>query len=264
MATFIDDDQENGQDMENEEFTNEEVQDVSEQPEQSEPEEEELPERYRNKDVKEIIRMHQEAEKALGRQGSEVGELRRVVDDFIKAQLVEKQKQQAPETVEDVDFFSDPDKAVAKAIESHPKIKEAEQFSKQMKIQAAQAQLQRDHPDFPDIVSSQDFQGWVQGSKVRLELFARANNNYDMDAANELLSTYKERKQMATNAVAAEKSTRSQQVKQASTGTTQGSSETSKKIYRRQDIIELMRNDPDRYEALQPEIMRAYAERRVR
>lgn len=263
MATFIDDDQENGQDMENEEITDE-IQEVEEQPEQIEQTEEEIPDRYRNKDVKEIIRMHQEAEKALGRQGSEVGELRRVVDDFIKAQLVEKQKQQAPETVEDEDFFSDPDKAVAKAIENHPKIKEAEKFSQQMKIQAAQAQLQKDHPDFPQIVGSQDFQSWVQGSRVRLELFARANNQYDMDAANELLSTYKERKQMATNAVAAEKSTRSQQVKQASTGTTQGSSETSKKIYRRQDIIELMRNDPDRYEALQPEIMRAYAERRVR
>jgi len=264
MATFIDDDQENGQDMENEEGINEEVQDVEEQTEQPEQEEEEdLPERYRNKDVKEIIRMHQEAEKALGRQGSEVGELRRVVDDFIKAQLVQKQ-QQAPESVEEEDFFVDPGKAVAKAIENHPKIKEAEQFSQQMKIQAAQAKLQQDHPDLAQIVGSQDFQSWVQGSKVRMELFVRADKQYDLDAANELLSTYKERKQMATNAVAAEKSSRSQQVKQASTGTTQGSSETSKKIYRRQDIIELMRNDPDRYEALQPEIMKAYAERRVR
>ena len=263
MATFIDDDQENGQDMENEEVSND-YQEVEEQPEQFEPEEEELPERYRNKDVKEIIRMHQEAEKALGRQGSEVGELRRVVDDFIKAQLVEKQKQQAPEIVEEADFFVDPDKAVAKAIESHPKIKEAEQFSKQFKMQAAQAKLQQAHPDLAQIVGSQDFQNWVQGSKVRLELFVRADRQFDLDAAHELLSTYKERQQMASSAIAAEKSTRSQQVKQASTGTTQGSSETSKKIYRRQDIIELMRNDPDRYEALQPEIMKAYAERRVR
>jgi len=39
--------------------------------------------------------MHQEAEKALGRQGSEVGELRRIVDDFVRSQSV-KQTQTNP------------------------------------------------------------------------------------------------------------------------------------------------------------------------
>lgn len=257
MANFIDEDEDNVEQTENETTESfEEPQEVQEE------QEEELPERYRNKDVKEIIRMHQEAEKALGRQGTEVGELRRVVDDFIKAQSVTQQ--QAPEQVEEEDFFSDPDKAVARAIERHPKIKEAEQISQQWKVQSAQAKLAQAHPDFTDVVGSQDFQQWVQASPVRIELFARADRQFDFNAANELLSTYKERQHVANNAAAVEKASRSQQVKQASTGTTQGSSETSKKIYRRQDIIELMRRDPDRYEALQPEIMKAYAERRVR
>lgn len=258
MANFIDEDEDNVEQTENE------TTEYSEEPQEvPEEQEEELPERYRNKDVKEIIRMHQEAEKALGRQGSEVGELRRVVDDFIKAQSV-TQQQQAPESVEDDDFFSDPDKAIARAIERHPKIKEAEQLSQQWKVQSAQAKLVETHPDFTEVVGSQDFQQWVQASPVRLELYARADRQFDFNAANELLSTYKERQQVANNAAAVEKASRSQQVKQASTGTTQGSSETSKKIYRRQDIIELMRRDPDRYEALQPEILKAYAERRVR
>jgi len=39
---------------------------------------------------------------------------------------------------------------------------------------------------------------------------------------------------------------------------------TGKKIYRRADIISLKVNNPKRYEALQPEIMQAYAEGRVR
>lgn len=258
MANFIDEDEDNVEQPENE--TTEEF--VEEPEELQQEQEEDLPERYRNKDVKEIIRMHQEAEKALGRQGTEVGELRRVVDDFIKAQSVTQQ--QAPEQVEEEDFFSDPDKAVARAIERHPKIKEAEQISQQWKVQSAQAKLAEAHPDFTAVVGSQDFQQWIQASPVRIELFARADRQFDFNAANELLSTYKERQQVANNAAAVEKASRSQQVKQASTGTTQGSSETSKKIYRRQDIIELMRRDPDRYEALQPEIMRAYAERRVR
>jgi len=46
--------------------------------------EEDVPEKYRGKTPKEIIAMHQEAEKLIGKQGGEVGELRKVVDDFIK------------------------------------------------------------------------------------------------------------------------------------------------------------------------------------
>jgi hypothetical protein len=45
---------------------------------------------------------------------------------------------------------------------------------------------------------------------------------------------------------------------------TGGTGESSKKIYRRADLIQLKLRDPDRYEQLQPEIMAAYAEGRVR
>lgn len=69
--------------------------------------------------------MHQEAEKLLGRQSSEVGELRKVVDTYIQTQLTQD-TQQAPQQDEEVDWFTDPDKAVDRAIQNHPKIKEAE------------------------------------------------------------------------------------------------------------------------------------------
>jgi hypothetical protein len=45
---------------------------------------------------------------------------------------------------------------------------------------------------------------------------------------------------------------------------TGGSGEATKKIYRRADLIRLKMTDPDRYESLQPEIMRAYTEGRVK
>jgi len=65
--------------------------------------------------------------------------------------------------------------------------------------------------------------------------------------------------------VETQKADRKQQVKQASTGNIKGSAESvSRKIYRRSDIIDLMRKDPQRYQDLQPEIMAAYAEGRVR
>jgi hypothetical protein len=230
-------------------------------------EEDDIPEKYRGKSAKEIARMHQEAEKALGRQGSEVGELRRLVDDFIKAQTVNKTQQQAPENddVDDVDFFADPKAAISKAIEKHPKIRAAEELILSNKKAEALNTLKTQHPDFQEIVQSPDFAEWVGKSKVRQELFLRADQAYDFDAANELLSTFKERKAVVEKTKAIEQVERKQAVKAASMGTGKGSSETiGKKTYRRSDIIDLMMRNPDRYAALSDEIMAAYAEGRVK
>jgi hypothetical protein len=226
-------------------------------------EEENLPEKYKGKDYKEIVRMHQEAEKLIGRQGSEVGELRRIVDDFIKAQA--SSKQQAQPEVDEEDFFADPKKAVERAIESHPKIKQAEKMASDMTKARALETLKSKHPDFGNVVSDPGFLNWIQASKVRTELFVRADRQYDYDAADELLSLYKDRQQSAKNTVSAEKSARSQQVRAATTTVSAGSDEApSKKIFRRQDIIRLIQTDPDKYDSMQDEIMAAYRENRVK
>ena len=265
MATFIDEgDQEPQDEEEYSSFEDETEQATPEQEPEPEDTEDDIPEKYKNKSVKDIVRMHQEAERAIGKQGSEVGELRRIVDDFVKAQTV-TQKQQAPEVEDEVDFFTDPDKAIARAIEKHPKVREAEQLSVNMKKAEALANLKAAHPDFEQVIQSPAFGEWVVKSKVRQELFSRADRQFDFDAAHELLSTWKERQGVVDQSVAVERQQRKQSVKSASTGSTKGSGETSsKKTYRRADIIELMRTNPDRYEQLAPEIMQAYAEGRVK
>ena len=204
-----------------------------------EPEVEEngIPEKYQGKDIKDIVQMHQEAEKLLGRQSSEVGELRKIVDDFVKSQIQSASSPQK-ETDEDIDFFADPERAIAKAIESHPSLKAAEQTSKAMLQQQTLAQLQNTHPDFLDVIQDTKFQEWVQGSKVRLELYERADKNFDYDSANELISTWKERQKMVSETAQVQKEDRKRQLKAASTGSTSGSSEAPiRKIYRRADII---------------------------
>ena len=264
MATFIDEGDEPQQ--EDEELVSLEEQEPEEETSvaQEQDEEDDIPDKYKGKSVRDIVRMHQEAERAIGKQGSEVGELRRIVDDFVRAQTVTKQ-QQAPVVEEEVDFFTDPDKAIARAIEKHPKVQQAEQLSAQMKKAEALANLKSAHPDFTEVVQDGSFAEWVNKSKVRQELFSRADRYYDFDAANELLTTWKERTQVVNQTKAVEQVQRKQAVKTASTGATKGSGETaSKKTYRRADIIELMRRDPDRYEAMAPEIMQAYAEGRVK
>jgi len=258
MATLID---ERPEDVE----TEEEVNQIQEEPQVEEtPQEEEIPDKYKGKSTAEIVRMHQEAEKLLGRQSSEVGELRSVVDSYIQTQLdTNTPATQEPE--EDIDFFSDPDKAVERAIKNHPSIKAAEAQTQQYKQQTAQSHLQQRHPDMQEILQDGKFVEWIKGSKIRTQLFAQADTQYDYEAADELFTTWKERQQVVGQTVANEKASRKTAVKNASAGNAKGSGEAaSRKVYRRSDIIKLMQTDPDRYLSLSDEIMQAYQEGRVR
>jgi hypothetical protein len=225
-----------------------------------------LPEKYQGKSLEEVVQMHQEAEKLLGRQSSEVGELRKVVDDYIASQTPEPAPQhQHVEPEDDIDFFTNPQGAVNRAIENHPKIKEAQEYSMQYKQQASLATLQAKHPDMQTILNDPKFAEWIKASKIRTQLFVAADQQYDADSADELFTLWKERKTVAQQTAQVEKQARKQTLKAANTGNARGTGEGSrKKTYRRSDIIKLMKTDPERYQALSNEILQAYAEGRVK
>ena len=239
----------------------EEVSEV-EQPQVEEPS---LPDKYQGKSLEDVVKMHQEAEKLLGRQSSEVGELRKVVDDYISIQTQSAPQPQHVEPEDDIDYFTDPQAAVNRAIENHPKIREAEQYTADYKKQAALAALNNKHPDMQEILGDPKFADWIKASKIRTQLFVAADQQYDADSADELFSLWKERKQVVQQTANVEKQERKQQLKAANTGNARGSAEGSrKKVYRRADIIKLMKTDPERYQALSDEILTAYAEGRVK
>jgi len=80
-----------------------------------------------------------------------------------------------------------------------------------------------------------------------------------------MFALYGEHQNLVGNIVDDEKKARSNQVKAASTGSGRASrSSTSKKTYRRADLIKLKLEDPDRYMSMQDEIMQAYADKRVK
>jgi hypothetical protein len=253
--------------MENADDINEEANETQYEEETAEQPQEQptLPEKYQGKSMEEVVQMHQEAEKLLGRQSGEVGELRKVVDDYISTQTIAQAPQQIVEPEDDIDYFTDPQGAVNRAIENHPKIREAEQYSSQYKQQTALATLSTKHPDMQAILGDPKFAEWIKASKIRTQLFVAADQQYDADSADELFTLWKERKVVTQQTANVEKQARKQTLKAASTGNARGSSQgTRKKIYRRADIIKLMRTDPDRYTALADEIMAAYAEGRVK
>ena len=233
------------------------------------PQEPQVPEKYLGKSLEQVVQMHQEAEKLLGRQSTEVGDLRKVVDDYITNQTQQSAPQQHVETEDELDYFTDPQGAVNRAISNHPKIREAEEYTARFKKQTSLAELQSKHPDMKEILSDENFKAWINDSPIRRQLFAEADKNYNLEAGNELFTTWKDLtgrgRELAQQTVNLEKQNRKQQIKSANTGSAQGSSEMSrKKTYRRADIIKLMRTDPERYQALAEEILTAYKEGRVK
>jgi hypothetical protein len=224
----------------------------------------EVPDKYRGKNLEEIVRMHQEAEKLIGRQAQEVGEVRRLADELLKQKLSQTQTNAPTKEETEIDFFEDPKLAVQKAVANHPDVLAAKQATQQFKQMQTQSMLNKKHPDFADVVRDGEFIEWVKGSPLRLNLYAMADAQYDFTAADELISTFKQiRTAKTTQTTEAGNSVRKQNLKAAAVDVG-GTGESSKKVYRRADLIRLRMTDPNRYEALQPEIMAAYSEGRVK
>lgn len=223
----------------------------------------ELPEKYRAKSLEEVVRMHQEAERLIGKQAQEVGEVRKLADELIKQNLNGK-SQPIKEEEPEVDFFENPQKAVQGQIDRHPDVLAARQAGLDFKRMQIQQKLTQDHPDYSQVVNDLEFINWVKSSPIRSGLYAKADAEFDYDSANELLSTFKQlrgvkakQSDQASDAIR----TKSMKAAQVDVG---GSGESSKRVYRRADLIRLKMTDPQRYETLSDEIMQAYSDGRVR
>ena len=229
-----------------------------------------IPSKFANKSTEEIIDSYTNLEKELGRKAQEVGELRKLSDSFLQAEVARTNNPQDNTPLEtkdndDTDFFDDPNKAVNKMIENHPKFQQFQQFQAQQAQAGAKAQLEQKHPDFSDVVQDKAFQDWVQDSPIRMQMF-QAADSYNFDAANELLSNWKDRSMISkTQEVKQQAETnRKDALKAASTESrSSSSSNAGGKTYRRADLVRLKMEDPSRYEALEDDIFAAYADGRV-
>lgn len=240
--------------------------DTEEQDESSKKQKEsfELPDKYKDKPVEELVRMHQEAEKLLGRQGAEVGDLRKAVDDLLKTKLEEfKGGNKVEDQEEDFDFYDNPQEAVNRTLEKSETIQQMKQMLAQQQQAEVLKMIENKYPDYEYTLQDQNFVEWIKSSKVRIELFQRADK-YDLDAAFELLGNWKEIKGTVEKVKEVNEKDRKLQRKAASTGGGGSSEPVSRKIYRRTDLVNLMRTNPRKYMANVGEYDKAYAEGRVK
>jgi hypothetical protein len=234
---------------------------VTQEPEVTEPE---LPKKFQGKSSSEIAEAYENLEKELGRKGQEIGELRKLTDSYLQSQL--SPQSQTTTNTEPADFYDNPEEAVRQIIDNHPRFKEFSEQNKQQQADLTAQQLEKAHPDFQEVISDGGFQEWINGSKVRQRLYKEADS-YDFDAANELLTNWKERQMISkTKEVNESKKTKRDVAIKTGEGVSRASGESTagKKIYRRADLIRLKQTDPNRYDTLAEEIFSAYQDGRVK
>lgn len=231
----------------------------------SDPDDADIPEKYRGKSVKELVSILQEQERWNGKQSNEVGELRKLIDEVILAQDSKDTPAQneSNDEIGEMDWYTDPqsvvEKVVKKTLAADPKFNAAVDGVTSLTRKEVVEKLMEKHPDAAEITQSPQFHAWVKQSPVRIQLFNQASQ-YDFDSADELYTMYK------VVHGSPEKSAKPQtpSVKDASTGDTRGRASSAGKVYRREDIVKLMKKDYPRYKQLLPEIEKAYREGRVR
>ena len=271
MATLLDDEQQpemelhDGETLGNiEEDTP--VQAIEEEPSvvEAEPTEDTPARKYSDKSHEEMVAILEERERHIGQQSNELGNMRQTFEAMARTQSVPAQPE--PEPVEEADFFVDPQRAVDSRIDNHPALKQAQDMAQKLAYAQGLATLQQRHPDLKEVVGSDEFGQWIKSSPSRLRRYQYADQSGDIDEADDLIATYKQLNKTVATAKAAEKTAQKKAVRAAAVGGPRGNADaaSSKRVYRRADIRQLMQSDPDRYEALQPEIMAAYAEGRVR
>lgn len=238
---------------------------VAEEPPVAEAEQQEdNPDRFAGKTQDELLDIVREQDRRIGQQGNELGNLRSTFEALSKAQSVPVEPE--PEPVEEADFFVDPQKAVDQRIHNHPALKEAREMAQKLAYAQSLATLQQRHPDLETVMNSEGFKTWITASPSRTRRLQQADLSGDVDEADDLLSTFKEVTRTVNTAKRVEKQAQKKAVKNATVSATRSNPDaaSSKRVYRSADIIELMKERPDRFEALENEIIQAYAEGRVR
>ena len=258
----------NEQEQVTEEATTEEVTQEAQAEETPQPEST-IPEKFAGKSTEELVEMYQNVEKMMGKQASEVGEQRKLIQSLMESQ--NRAAEATPNVEESVNFedqfYSDPAEAVNKAIENHPELIEARQERKIQQQQHQVGVLEKAYPDWQDRVASKEFQDWVGSSEIRTEMFKKADSDYRPDYAIELFDMFDKVNMIdkTKEVQKAETQKRDKALKATSTETRSTSDSIGgKKVYRRADLINLQVTDPSRYASLADEIQSAYAEGRVK
>lgn len=152
----------------------------------------EIPDKFKGKEITDIVKSYTELEKAYSRQGKSLGEMRQTFDEYIRSQSANpapKEEPRKPLTVDEL--YENPDEAIRRTVDSttNPRLKQIEDELHKARIESRLEKFDTKHPGWKEEASTPEFQNWVQSSPYRMRLAAAADK-YDLDAADDLFSAY--------------------------------------------------------------------------
>lgn len=231
-----------------------------------------IPAKYKGKTIEEVIKMHMSAEDLIRKHSDEVGFARRMAEEMAKRQETDNgsrpKRSDADQDDPSVEFFADPVNAVKKAVETHPDVVAARETAIETRKRQSLEQVTKAVGDPAKYFADPDFIEWVQANPYRAQTLRHADLNMDANAAIEVFETFNLHQEVKGKKRAEQKQELSDNNKQAKKAAiVDGGSpgeKSSGPIYKRADLIRLQNTDPDRYERLMPQIIKAYADGRVR
>jgi hypothetical protein len=217
-----------------------------------------LPEKYRGKTAQEIADMHQNAERRLGEQANEIGQLRGIVTDL--SSLTQTLPDSQPVEEEQVELtgdeiLADPVGSVRKIV-SADRAKESAKREKEAKEAELAAEIAAFHSQYPDamqVAETEEFQAFVNRTENRKRDMNIASTDQTVNAlraAARLIDDFNDFNAVTAPAAPEAPVTPTPQA-MARAASTEGSgpsgSVSAKELVYESDVTKVAMNEPERY-----------------
>lgn len=238
----------------------------------------EVPDKFKGKTLTDVIEMYRNSESELGRARNEIGQVRRLADELLGVNRAALAKQRddnralARKPITADSLLQDPESqvvAVAKEV-ADERASAAEERLARMEYELTLSRFEQKHPKFRDTMQDQSFGSWVQQSSFRQRL-AMAASQGDFGAADELFSLYTEHSSARGSSQDASEVDTQAQARKAGLARPGGSTaagvtttKSGKAIWSREKLLAMRLDNPELFDRLQPQILEAYAEGRVK
>lgn len=224
----------------------------------------EMPEKFQGKTAEEIARSYIELQSEYGRRNNEVGSLRKLTDQLLELNKEPAAEPEPKKRVSVDSLLENPDDVINEAVGENPRLKSLEEKLTKREREDSLKDFEAKFPNWVETINTPEFQAWIMESPVRQRLFIQADQEYDYATGAELLSTYELVRGSAIKAAKQERDKAARKAAKSSVTEVSGSSQKrAKPKYRRTELIELKLRDPAKYQAMLPEIMQAYQDKRV-
>lgn len=231
--------------------------------------EDDVPDKYRGKSIADIIEMHRNAERELGRKANELHEYKQLSGSIVERQLKQPKSDEVPtQSKADIDLDSlleKPAEVINSILESHPVLKQLQESVQVQQRAAKEDAFFKKYPNAKQIVGTEHFQEWVSASPVRTKMLREAHYNYDFEMGGELLDLYSQIHAVALAEATEKRNSDAAKIEGSARGSSSSGKAKRQKIYSKEQVIKLMQSDPYRYQQLcEGDLGKAFEEGRVR